>query len=135
MSSEETYLYATVANYSAMAPHASFHLRASQTSDASAIASIFAQSYPHAYTSFLPAEFMSRYTVTNQLERWTTHLQDLPAKHHIMVAISEDTKDIVGSIEIGPAEYQKDVGEVHFLFVQPTSIRRGVGRCLLRSGE
>lgn len=109
-------------------------LRASRIDDAPEIATLFAYSATKAYEHILPPEVLSRYTPENQLERWKNHLNTLLPGHHIIVALTPESNQLLGFIEVGPSK-QKSIGEVHYLFVLPALERRGVGTVLMQAGE
>jgi ribosomal protein S18 acetylase RimI-like enzyme len=112
-----------------------FSLRPYVRSDATDIADVFAQSCRYAYASIFPPELLRRYTISQQIDRWTDHLANLTDDHQIIVAVSDESSAIIGFVEVGPSPDIESVGEINYLFVLPELTRNGVGAALLECAE
>jgi GNAT superfamily N-acetyltransferase len=111
-----------------------FQIRTSQPSDAPEIATVFAHSCRKAYNPFFPPSLISRYTPAKQLDRWTNQLNELSSNRRLFVAVSSESPQTLGFIQVGPSE-EDGVGEIQYLFVSPNCMRTGVGSALLHYGE
>ena len=111
-----------------------FQIRICQPSDAPEIATVFAQSCRKAYHPFFPPSLISRYTPAKQLDRWTSHLNELSPNRRLFVAVSTESPQALGFIQVGSSE-EDGIGEIQYLFVRPDCIRTGVGSALLHYGE
>lgn len=116
---------------------ASCSIRAARNSDTAGIATVFALSCAWAYQGILPPVLLANYTPERQLQRWTDRLTSPFPGHEFFVACRSGA--VTGFIEIGPATTASGSGngsgEVHYLFVHPHHLGRGIGGQLLHAGE
>jgi len=115
-------------------------IRYATLNDARSISTIYQQSTQSTYQDFMSqAPIYSR--LLDRLEPfWAQKLVIPPAKEQrLLVAEYEDR--VAGFVEIGAATYPEEVaaestGELHFLFVAPDFMGRGIGsRLLARATE
>lgn len=115
-------------------------IRYATLNDARSISTIYQQSTQSAYQDFMPqAPIYTR--LLGRLEPfWVQKLAIPPAKEQRLL-VAECEGRVVGFVEIGAPTYPEEVaiegtGELHFLFVAPDFMGRGIGsRLLARATE
>ncbi len=123
-----------------MPSKAAFNIRYATLNDAGSISSIYQQSTQRGYQDVM-AEAAIYSRLLDRLEPfWTQKLAILPSKEQRLL-VAEDEGQVIGFVEVGAATYPEEVatentGELHFLFVAPDCMGRGIGsRLLTRATE
>ena len=110
-----------------------FAIRSARAADAAAIERVRLRAWEAAFRDIASAEAYERASSPEQVERTRAYLADLPPRHSLVVAESNET--IIGFARSGPPR-DDDVdpdatGEVYTLDIDPDWWRRGVGKALV----
>jgi ribosomal protein S18 acetylase RimI-like enzyme len=102
--------------------------------DAEALRNLHAETWADAYAERLPAAFYARGLAQHRRRDWAELIADQLASGGGVLVAREPT-GLVGLCQYGQSEDDDEcapgVGQIHRLYVHPSSQRRGVGRALL----
>jgi ribosomal protein S18 acetylase RimI-like enzyme len=109
---------------------AALRIRSATTDDARRIAEVHVGSWRHAYRGMLPDAFLERRSADDREETWRGELADEATD----ALVAEDEGRIVGFTSFGKSrdgDASERTAEVLTIYVEPSTMGRGVGRELL----
>lgn len=105
--------------------------------DAESIAAIHIASWRATYRGSIPDSYLDSLTIEQRLPMWKQVL--VSASPLVRVWVAERDDEIVGFCSVGPPLSQADEPDdslvLHTIYLDPNSIRRGIGRQLLDHAE
>jgi ribosomal protein S18 acetylase RimI-like enzyme len=108
-------------------------IRLARPNDAESIAAIHVASWRATYRDTLPDSYLDSLATDQRLPMWEGILSSPSPAVKVWVAVLADS--IVGFCSVGPSPDAGDVAELHTIYLQPGSERRGIGGALLRHAE
>jgi ribosomal protein S18 acetylase RimI-like enzyme len=101
-------------------------IRSATSSDAQAIAEVHVQTWQHAYSEILPAEFLAKLSVARRRSMWAESIEkNVP---HVLVVEVEG--QVVGFSAVGPCRDEgstKDTYELWAIYLSPHYWSKGIG--------
>ncbi|ABS03602.1 GCN5-related N-acetyltransferase [Kineococcus radiotolerans SRS30216 = ATCC BAA-149] len=104
--------------------------------DARDLARIHVDTWQVAYPGLVPDVVLAAMTLTTAIERWEAVLPLHPPQHCLLA--EDPAGNTTGFVRCGPSRDERapgTTGEIHALYVQPTSWGTGTGRALLRAAQ
>lgn len=115
-----------------VADTATLRIRRARPEDARAVAEVHVGSWRHAYRGMLPDAYLDRLSVEDREAMWRHSFGEADGG----AFVAEAGRRIVGFASFGPsrdADAGDATGEVPAIYVEPSTIGRGVGRELIEA--
>lgn len=119
-----------------VSPHYPVVIRAADSDDALAIATIHVRSWQHAYAEILPAEGLKALSIEQRQHQWSGWLQSPANPMRVLVAERDD--NVIGFASWGPnsdADAAPDSVMLYSIYMLPKNMGEGIGSRLLRVAE
>ena len=110
-------------------------IRQAKVEDAKEIASIVNRSWQTAYKGLIDDDFLDSLSIEENTKRWIENIKSQSEANNIYVYEDEDDNKIKGVIrfgEPGDKKNNKFNAEIHVLYVEPDSKRKGIGTKLFK---
>jgi ribosomal protein S18 acetylase RimI-like enzyme len=108
-------------------------IRLAGPNDAESIAAIHVASWKATYRGSLPDAYLDSLATDQRLPMWAGVLASPNPDVRVWVATLAGS--VVGFCSVGPSPEAGDVSDLHTIYLQPGSERRGIGGALLRHAE
>ena len=105
-------------------------VRRATPEDARAIATVKVASWRATYVDVVPQSLLDAMDVDEHTRMWERWLSD--SRNAVFVA--EQAGAVVGFVNVGPCDHEREVGEVYAIYVHPEAWSTGAGLALMEAG-